>query len=258
MPRRAVTLALALLVPEVAGNFGLVAAMMRGSAFRGSVSAPAAPQEPPELPHRFHSDFNESTRSMNWWAPKLNRGSYHYDIEHKRELWVHGKGQVNNWCQCTGEKTDEECHLLSTPAGPGGRAARYAFYPHAPKPSCCWIGEYASGMGPLRPDWMRLTQAKLVGTQKENGRTCSEWASDKPGDWFMMVSDNWSLDQDGAPCFYRDTFRSFARFLGLEHLLTFDRQSFSTAEEGEDVFALPAGLSCEKQCPNPESWCNAR
>ncbi|CAE7039684.1 unnamed protein product [Symbiodinium sp. CCMP2592] len=83
----------------------------------------------------------------------------------------------------------------------------------------------------------------------------ARWASYHPGDWFTMVSDNWSLDAKGVPCVYEDKFNAVFRRLGLAHKLTFDIVSYDTAPETDDIFAIPKGVDCSRSCPNKKGWC---
>ncbi|CAJ1382705.1 unnamed protein product [Effrenium voratum] len=206
----------------------------------------------PVLPSRFHVTFQEYTRGMHPWGKgATNAGALHYDFEKLRALWRHGKGQTDNWCQCAGLKTDEQCDLLALPE----TKTLVALFRTLSPASCCTIGNWSQGFGPLRPDWLVQSNASLVGTSNEGNRTCYEWASDHPGDWFTMISDNWALDAHGIPCTYEDKFKRVFRLLGLKHQLTFDLASYDTSPEPDEMFAVPAGVDCSKKCPNKEGWC---
>eukprot|EP00929_Paragymnodinium_shiwhaense_P092738 TRINITY_DN5272_c0_g1_i2.p1 TRINITY_DN5272_c0_g1~~TRINITY_DN5272_c0_g1_i2.p1 ORF type:complete len:192 (+),score=27.67 TRINITY_DN5272_c0_g1_i2:30-605(+) len=83
--------------------------------------------EPPVFAKRFNMNFKEESSMRRTSFPftvdtKHNDGSFHYDFDNRREVWVHGKGQGDNWCQCAGTNTDDECHLKSVPSKdqPGG------------------------------------------------------------------------------------------------------------------------------------------
>merc|ERR1711982_5412 len=114
------------------------------------------------------------------------------------------------------------------------------------------------GFGPLRPNWLTMVNPTFVQEKTVGSRNCYEWASGSAGDWFMMKSDNWAVDKDGIPCTYQDVFRTIPRWLGLEHILTFDVDSYSTAIE-DDFFKLPVGMDCSAACSNTAGmWCTAR
>merc|ERR1712185_89706 len=106
------------------------------------------------------------------------------------------------------------------------------------------------GFAPLSPDWLVRSNATYTGTKEVEGRTCYTWAGGPPGDWFMMVSDDWSVDENNHPCFYEDHFKTFARVIfGMRHTLTFHADTYSEAIESDDVFSPPAGVSCAESCP---------
>eukprot|EP00929_Paragymnodinium_shiwhaense_P102479 TRINITY_DN6567_c0_g1_i1.p1 TRINITY_DN6567_c0_g1~~TRINITY_DN6567_c0_g1_i1.p1 ORF type:complete len:265 (-),score=69.19 TRINITY_DN6567_c0_g1_i1:788-1582(-) len=220
--------------------------------------------EAPVFPKKFHINFDEVSSMRRTSFPftvdtRTNKGSFHYDVANGREVWIHGKGQGDNWCQCAGSDTDAECRLMSVPADKeDGGGAMWVVFPTLKK--CCKVGPYASGFGPLRPDWLRVTKAKKSqpATKHVGGRKCTTWEGGPPGDTFMMLSDDWSFDEQGLPCTYTDHFKPWAaRVFGASHVLTFDAASYSEEGEAEDVFALPAGMSCEETCPNKEGWCKA-
>merc|ERR1712232_348277 len=168
-----------------------------------------------------------------------------------------GKGQRDNWCQCSGIKTDEPCALISAPsASEAGGGAMYISYPTIKK--CCKLGTYAKGFGPLSRDWLK--DANKTGKLQVGGRSCTTWSGGPPGDWFMMISDDWSIDEQGLPCQYADHFKWWARiFFGISHALTFDIDTYSEAVEPNEVFAVPEGVGCEQDCPNPDGgWCKSR
>eukprot|EP00929_Paragymnodinium_shiwhaense_P092737 TRINITY_DN5272_c0_g1_i1.p1 TRINITY_DN5272_c0_g1~~TRINITY_DN5272_c0_g1_i1.p1 ORF type:complete len:278 (+),score=50.20 TRINITY_DN5272_c0_g1_i1:30-863(+) len=217
--------------------------------------------EPPVFAKRFNMNFKEESSMRRTSFPftvdtKHNDGSFHYDFDNRREVWVHGKGQGDNWCQCAGTNTDDECHLKSVPSKdqPGG-GALYVVMPAINK--CCKVGSYSTGFGPLVPNWLRLSNAtRAPRPQKVDTRTCTVWAAGPPGDTFSMVSDDWSFDEQGLPCAYTDHFKKWTHLvLGLSHTINFDKASYSEGAEHEDVFALPAGMSCEETCPNKQGWC---
>lgn len=215
--------------------------------------------EQPVFATRYHVDFSEASRSVNPLGKvTTSSGSFHYDWENGRELWYHGKGQTDNWCQCAGVVTDEPCHLISArnQSEPGG-GAMHAAFPSLGK--CCKVGDYAQGFGPLRPDWLRRSNATYLGKKQVGNRTCSTWAGGPPGDWFMMVSDDWSVDEQGRPCTYADHFKWWAKvFLGMEHDINFDAASYSQEVEDDASFVVPVGMGCEEACPNKEGWCSSR
>jgi len=224
------------------------------------VEAQVRDAPPPVWPKRFHASFSEISHGVNpFSSDTTSNGSYHYDFESGRELWSHGKGQTDNWCQCAGLKTDERCDILTDPKA----GARVALFRTLSPPRCCTIGGFDIGFGPIRPDWLRLTNATFAVEKTYLGangpRKCLEWASMKPGDWFMMVSDNWSQDEKGVPCRYVDTFKTWVRWtLRLKHEVVFDEASYGTEAEPDEVFAIPAGVDCSAKCPNKEGWCNSR
>eukprot|EP00420_Gonyaulax_spinifera_P023096 CAMPEP_0197891842 /NCGR_PEP_ID=MMETSP1439-20131203/29830_1 /TAXON_ID=66791 /ORGANISM="Gonyaulax spinifera, Strain CCMP409" /LENGTH=318 /DNA_ID=CAMNT_0043511977 /DNA_START=30 /DNA_END=984 /DNA_ORIENTATION=+ len=198
----------------------------------------------PVLASRFHATFTEHTHGLKpWGQDSVNTGSYHYDFAKGRQVWSHGKGQGDNWCQCAGLSTDEPCDLLATKeletAG-----ATYAIFKSLNK--CCKIGDWAHGFGPLRPDWLRATNATYLGEKKVGNRTCFEWAGGPPGDWFTMISDDWSLDAKGVPCTYEDKFKTFWKALGLKHIMFFDEESYSEDAEEAEVMAIPSGMDCSQ------------
>jgi len=188
----------------------------------------------------------------------VNNGNFHYDYDNGRQLWSHGKGQSNNWCQCAGLRTNEQCDLLSLRNSAGSGGTMYAVFKTMVPPQCCTIGDWAHGFGPLRPDWMSRNSATFVGQKSIGNKTCFEWAVFKPGDWFSMISDNWSVDSEGVPCEYEDKFRVIARWLGMHHTLTFDAASYGTNHESDEVFMLPDGMDCQEKCPNKQGWCGSR
>lgn len=212
--------------------------------------------EPPIMADRFHTTFTERNHGLGWGAEVTNTGSFHYDYIKGRQVWSHGKGQSDNWCQCAGLKTDEQCDLVATKELGDPSGATYAMFRTLNK--CCKIGEWDHGFSPIRPDWLRASNATFVGMKKVGNRSCSEWAGGPPGDWFTMVSDNWSLDDNGVPCMYQDTFKFFWRMLGLKHTITFDGGAYSTAPEADDVFSMSPGMDCSQECPNTKGWCKAR
>lgn len=244
-------------VLDVLSHAGLDVLNVGNGFLVNSVHTTLVQPSPPVFPARFHISFAESSRSMNPFGPYINNsGSYHYDYASGRQLWSHGKGQVDNWCQCAGLKTDEQCDLHALKLESGG--ATYAVFKSMSLPTCCKIGDFAHGFGPLRPDWMKLGNATFVGEKQVNGKTCYEWAVAHPGDWITMVSDNWSVDADGQPCTYENIFNTPFHLLGLYHMITFDSATYGTNEESVDVFALPSNLDCEAECPNKHGWCTAR
>eukprot|EP00929_Paragymnodinium_shiwhaense_P102480 TRINITY_DN6567_c0_g1_i2.p1 TRINITY_DN6567_c0_g1~~TRINITY_DN6567_c0_g1_i2.p1 ORF type:complete len:233 (-),score=60.17 TRINITY_DN6567_c0_g1_i2:355-1053(-) len=188
--------------------------------------------EAPVFPKKFHINFDEVSSMRRTSFPftvdtRTNKGSFHYDVA----------------CGWRGED---------------GGGAMWVVFPTLKK--CCKVGPYASGFGPLRPDWLRVTKAKKSqpATKHVGGRKCTTWEGGPPGDTFMMLSDDWSFDEQGLPCTYTDHFKPWAaRVFGASHVLTFDAASYSEEGEAEDVFALPAGMSCEETCPNKEGWCKA-
>ncbi|CAK0853710.1 unnamed protein product, partial [Prorocentrum cordatum] len=213
----------------------------------------------PILSSRFHVGFVEYTamlKPLPWQHGKTNSGSVHYDFEGRRQVWFHGKGQTDNWCQCAGLKTDEPCHLIAAPSqGESGGGATYIAFKTLGK--CCKLGAFDQGFGPLRPDW--LSGSKRTGQVRVGNRSCDIWSGGPPGDTFMMVSDDWGVDEKGHPCQYSDHFKSWARVLfGMAHNYTFDDATYSEAVEHDDVFAIPSGIGCENECPNTAGgWCKA-
>lgn len=211
----------------------------------------------PMLSSKFHVNFAEYTamfKPLPWQRGNANNGSLHYDFEGRRQVWFHGKGQRDNWCQCAGLKTDEPCHLIAAPSqGEGGGGATYIAFKSLGK--CCKLGTFDKGFGPLRRDW--LSDANKTGQVEVGNRSCNTWSGGPPGDWFMMVSDDWSVDEEGHPCQYSDHFKSWARAIfGMAHTYTFDDTSYSETVELDDVFAVPEGIGCEKECPNTAGgWC---
>jgi len=208
----------------------------------------------PIMASRFHVTFKEYTHGLKPWGDgTYNVGSLHYDVgsDVARTVWSHGQGQTDNWCQCAGVNTAEKCDLLALPE----TKTTVALFKTLSPPQCCTIGTWSQGFGPLRPDWLLRGNATLVSTFKVGNRTCYEWASHHPGDWFTMVSDNWSLDAKGVPCVYEDRFNAVFRRLGLAHKLTFDIVSYDTAPETDDIFAIPKGIDCSRSCPNKKGWC---
>lgn len=215
-------------------------------------------REQPVFANRFHVTFSEYTKASPFGKGNTNSGSLHFDFEKLRQVWVHGKGQTDNWCQCAGLKTNEACHLISAPSQhENGGGAMYIVHKSLGK--CCKLGDYASGFGPLRPDWLRTTNASKGATTKVGDRTCTAWAGGPPGDWFMMISDDWSADERGLPCQYADHFKWWARwFIGMSHVLTFNASSYSESPEPDDIFGLPESNGCEESCPNNAGgWCKA-
>jgi hypothetical protein len=189
-----------------------------------------------------------------WQKGNTNTGSFHYDSEAQKEVWFHGKGQTDNWCQCAGLKTDEPCAVVAVPTpSEAGGGARYLVFKSLGQ--CCKLGTFDKGFGPLRRDWLR--GAKKTSQVKIGNRSCTTWAGGPPGDWFTMVSDDWSVDYLGRPCHYADHFKSWARvLLGIAHTLTFDGASYAETVEPDAIFALPEGIDCEQDCPNTAGkWC---
>lgn len=228
----------------------------------GSSSAAASPDAnislpPPIWPARFHALFTEYTHDMEPWSSgAYNNGSFHYDYARRRQLWSHGKGQTNNWCQCAGLKTDSQCDLYSVSVN--GTSGMFAV--HADEGHCCKIGDWGFGFGPIRPDWLVLSNSTFLGNKTmPDGRVCPMWASGTVGDWFMMVSDNWSQDAEGTPCLYEDQFKTIPHGLGMRHTLTFDAASYSTGAEDDATFTIPPSVvdACQQTCPNKEGWCSA-
>merc|ERR1711907_436058 len=214
----------------------------------------ASAQSPPVFAEQFHVNFTEYAHDLHPWGNGTNAmGSLHYDYANTRQLFIHGKGQTNNWCQCAATKTDDECHLL-TAKNASGVGVMVAYFPTLS--SCCTIGNWSMGFGPIRPDWLKIGNATHVGAKQVSGRTCDEWADPHPGDWFMMTSDNWSQDANGVPCDYVDTFKKWAQALGMRHTLTFDPASYSTTAEDASVLAAPP-VDCSTPCPGKEGWCKA-
>ena len=209
---------------------------------------------PPTWPERFHVTFQEYTHDLvPWHNGSYNKGSFHYDHKQTRQLWSHGDGQTNNWCQCAGLQTSALCNLHSLERnGTGGMFAVFPTLNH-----CCMIGDFAHGFGPIRPDWLVRTNATFGGNQTVGGRNCPMWRSHHPGDWFMMKSDDWSQDDDGVPCVYEDHFRDVPHALGMKHTLTFDSTTYFTEAEADSIFDIPVGILCDKTCPNKEKWCQA-
>jgi len=217
-------------------------------------------EKPPVFSPRFHVNFSEYTAMMKvlpWQKGGTNTGSLHYDADGRRQVWLHGKGQSDNWCQCAGLKTDEPCTLIAAPsANEAGGGATYVAFKTLKK--CCKLGTFEKGFGPLARDWLR--DANKTGQLQVGNRSCTTWAGGPPGDWFMMISDDWSVDGKGRPCQYADHFKWWARaFMGMSHSYTFDDASYSEAAEPDEVFAVPDGIGCDQTCPNTAGgWCKSR
>lgn len=213
--------------------------------------------EQPVLASQFHVSFSETTKESPLSGKKTNFGSFHLDAENHRMAWVHGKGHGDVWCQCAGLQTNEECHLISSPSsGEGGGGATYVVFKSLNK--CCKLGNYAQGFGPLRPDWLQVSNATKFATVKVGGKTCTTWSGGPPGDSFNMISDLWSVDEEGLPCQYQDQFKWWSKlFLGSYHVIVFNSSSYAEAPEEDDVFSIPA--NCEDHCQYPKSaatWCD--
>jgi len=202
----------------------------------------------PVWPVRWHVQFNESTHGYSSANTTYNSGSLHYDFANDRQLFSHGDGQTDNWCQCAGLKTTSHCDLYSI------KGAMYAAFPSEKK--CCKVNE-GIGFGPLRPNWLQMSEATNTGTTEVAGRNCSVWSTPHPGDKYTMKADVWSQDAQGVPCTYTDIFKSI---YPMTHQLVFNKPTFSTAAEADTVFELPDTLAsaCEQDCPNKMGWCNAR
>lgn len=217
---------------------------------------------PPVMAQRFHIEYTEYTaEAFHYFSAAIqNNGSFHYDIANHRSVWVHGKGQVDNWCQCAGlkENTHASCSIVAAPSdkeSSGG--ATYLVFKDIKK--CCKLGTYEKGFGPLKPNW--LSDANKSGSFTANdGRACTTWQGGPPGDWFMMISDDWSVDEQGRPCRYEDNFKWFARHIfGVSHYYDFHADTYSEEAEPDDVFNVPEGMGCEQDCPNTAGgWCSAR
>jgi len=123
---------------------------------------------------------------------------------------------------------------------------------------CCTLGTYDQGFGPLATDWLK--DATKVGVEQVENKTCTTWSGGPPGDWFMMVSDDWSVDEHGRPCKYKDHFKSWAKtLLGMEHYINFHTDTYSETAEDDSVFEVPEGVGCEQACPNKAGgWCTSR
>merc|ERR1711862_870102 len=145
------------------------------------------------------------TRNLFHWSELKNSGSVHYDFDNLRQVWSHGKGQDDNWCQCSGFDTDEPCDILATKELDEPEGASYLVYKTLNK--CCKLGKYEKGFGPLRPDWLTKVNPTFVQEKTVGSRNCYEWASGAAGDWFMMKSGNWAVDKDGISCTYQDVFK---------------------------------------------------
>eukprot|EP00931_Biecheleriopsis_adriatica_P089458 TRINITY_DN63583_c0_g1_i1.p1 TRINITY_DN63583_c0_g1~~TRINITY_DN63583_c0_g1_i1.p1 ORF type:complete len:258 (-),score=39.75 TRINITY_DN63583_c0_g1_i1:135-908(-) len=217
----------------------------------------------PVFAERWHMSFSEETSMRNMKFPfnlnvSRNTGSFHYDYQGRREVWVHGQGQRDNWCQCAGIDTAEECNVMSVPsAAEEGGGAMYLVFPKLER--CCKVGPYAHGFGPLRPDWLRVANATRLPPKAVDTRTCTTFSAGPPGDTFMMISDDWSFDERGLPCTYSDHFKSFARrIFGLSHDIVFDASTYSEEVESEAMFALPSNQNCDQVCPNKEGWCSVK
>merc|ERR1712232_269194 len=152
-----------------------------------------------------------------------------------------------------------ECQVVATPS-PNEEGGGAAFILFKSLGKCCKLGSYAKGFGPLRPDWLRLANATKGTPEKVGSRTCTSWAGGPPGDWFMMISDDWSVDEDGKPCKYEDHFKWWAKYiLGFRHVITFDETSYSEELEADETFNVPSDLGCDQPCPNKAGeWCSAR
>eukprot|EP00927_Polykrikos_kofoidii_P023003 TRINITY_DN2130_c0_g1_i1.p1 TRINITY_DN2130_c0_g1~~TRINITY_DN2130_c0_g1_i1.p1 ORF type:complete len:423 (+),score=67.05 TRINITY_DN2130_c0_g1_i1:89-1357(+) len=214
---------------------------------------------PPKWAPRFHIDYTEYTSMMKpfpWQKGTVNNGSLHYDVEKMRQVWIHGKGQSDNWCMCSGVDTDESCSLVAAPSSSeDGGGATYVIFKSIGK--CCKLGTFAKGFGPIAQDW--LSDATKLGDEAVGEQTCTTWSGGPPGDWFMMVSDDWSVDAQGRPCKYADHFKTWAKILlGMQHYYTFDLESYSEAAELDDVFVVPEGMGCEEECPNKQGWCKTK
>lgn len=213
--------------------------------------------ERPTFANAFHVEFDEVTHGLNPFGKAVvNKGSFHYDFVNERQAWIHGKGQADNWCECANLKSDEECSVFATKELDEPDGAEYIIYKTLGK--CCKLGTYAQGYGPLRPDWLPLSNATYMGSSVVGNRTCYEWAAGPPGDWFLMTSDDWAVDKDGIPCFYKDHFKWFPAKLGMKHILTFDSATYAVEEEADDAFSVPNGMDCSAACTGTQGWCKAR
>lgn len=154
-------------------------------------------------------------------------------------------------------KSDEPCHLISTQSETEPHGAMYILFKNLKK--CCKLGPYSMGFGPLRPDFLQVDDATFAGQTQVGSQVCNTWAAPHPGDWFTMVSDDWSVLPDGTPCAYQDHFKTWAHLAGMRHNLTFNVASYSEDDESDEVFSLPDGMICEETCPNKAGkWCTAR
>jgi hypothetical protein len=135
---------------------------------------------------------------------------------------------------------------------------------HPESQQCCQIAKWTDGeyfgIHPA-PDWLQSGQKNGIVTssrEKVFGQNCTTWSWNKPGDHFMMKSDDWSVDDAGIPRRYRDHFKWWAADIGLLHEMNFDDGSYSVGPEDDAVFAIPDGMDCTAKCPNKKGWCSGR
>ena len=144
------------------------------------------------------------------------------------------------------------CEILSIKSTLDPAGATYITFPGLNH--CCRVSDWAHGFSPIRPDWLtRPTPASFLGSHQQGNRTCYQWSSHHHGNP-LMIADNWSQDEEGVPCSYKDQFSWWATpWQG--HNLTFDASTYSTAPEADDLFAIPTGMDCSQKCPNQHTWC---
>jgi hypothetical protein len=220
---------------------------------------------PPIWPDKWHAEFSIEQWGTTWLSQVSNGGSYHYDWKRGASIEEHLDGQKDNWCTCA-RKGSAACRIYSFTKDPleeGKGGATYAWLPeldwHKPEGVCCKLFQY---VGPLSPTWMSgNTQFKGYEEAGEPKRKCQAWFNDKPGNAALMTGDLWMIDDDGIPCAYYDTFKEIPGKLGFSHSFHFNATTYSTEEEPNEIFELPARLNCNQECPNRNSklapWCKA-
>jgi len=224
----------------------------------------------PIWPDQWHAEFSIEHWGNTWLHQTSNGGSYHYDWKRGVSIEEHLHGQQDNWCTCA-DKGSGACriyHFTKDPLKEGKGAATYAWLPKLELELgkdkiggvCCKLFQ-GIGAGPLFPTWMSGTKFDGYGIAGEPKRKCQQWFHDKPGNGALMTGDLWMTDDDGIPCAYVDKFKLFAKIFGLSHSFHFNATTYSTEEESNEVFELPAWLNCNQECPNRNSpranWCKA-
>ena len=207
-----------------------------------SVGAQSA--QPSPLPLEFDAIFDEVFLIDGQEQP-ASAGAWFYAFDQGGWRTDHFTPQMNNFCACADNSTEQSCSLVFNSAG------MFVSFT-TDQAACCRACGAAEGCSPLLPGWISanpnrtLVGTETVGTGKK-ARVCEAWCV--PGE--AAQADCWLFAADDSgqqtPCRYSETF-AFDRGGGsttVLHNLTFI--DYKPRKQSPELFRVPQ--ECEKPCP---------